>query len=916
MSEVKTSWKFPLLAVNETKRTVRPAVPQGMAWELIGVDGSEEGTLRPAPGFKHVHTLTGNLGTVPQETAGGSQVTFRASSSQYAYGWVYRVKEQASNTCKVFLEYRIGSDLTWNGPVDLVGEKDYGDKQLNVVVVGRFVYVFVEGNEPFLFYLNETSPGTFELVIQEDTGPGKSPEVFAQAAQFAAIATDLTDVLADMAPPTEASARARFLMFFFGNYGSGFASERPTQGASSGASLAGPSDLDLWATPPQNDPVFSTSGSVHYFKTVRLEDDDIAPILLAQPNTLNAAAYAFAYVLYDSRTGRRTQPSDIATISHRSRESSAVFWPGGGWEIGFPAIDLIYDPAKYDTLLLYRSMGVQASFNGLNPVPPENNAFLLKLDSVVTLETYQTDDQPDPSGGVDWARAVYFMHLYDSELPLQDNLNQDSTFLEDMPTGGSSIFYENTMLVGKTGHLDPDIGGLGVAQWSNLLQFSVELYSPRDKYLLGLPTEEVERFCKLGPNVLALTKACLYLVRKETIFLKFFPIHEGFGVTGDRAATTVGSDVYYMSEEGLKILDSDATLSDVNSLNNLVQQWRGELADIQIEFDPTAKVLFILNPTRRQMALLWMQTGKVTEMADAPFTHAWRGDVPYNVDTEGSPLQKRAMFVQGLDQYGDDSGWCWRVFVWDYARQKTNPLTLDPSGPILLTTTQALNSGNQLTITAAGWGGRLEGCKLYVLDGPLAGQSATISRRVSSSVLEFEDDVSNLYGLASGVRVGLSPVYFRWVGHTLPVQASEEQGGVQFAEAHDWFYTRHVDSLGCVFADVSFPDVVSEDEDNHDPRFEALMYRGNETEPRASAFPTGEEDQKVTSIENGLTTYFAAFTDPGEDSAGGLEGRYGVASHALFPGVAIYVPGLDFRLLSVVVTGTIRDSQAAGRLRA
>jgi hypothetical protein len=241
--------------------------------------------------------------------------------------------------------------------------------------------------------------------------------------------------------------------------------------------------------------------------------------------------------------------------------------------------------------------------------------------------------------------------------------------------------------------------------------------------------------------------------------------------------------------------------------------------------------------------------------------------------------------------------------VYDSARQKAQPLLLDPTGPVRLTATEDFTAGSTLTVADAGFGTRLENCKLYVLDGPLAGKKATILRRLSGSQLELEG-AEEIHGITEGTRLGISPVFFRWVGHQLGVETDD---GMQFASTHDWFYTRHVDALACAFSDVDGGMLGNA---HKDARYRAVVYRGNESEPLAAAFPLTLEGEKVESIENGLSTYYAAFVDPEEED--GLLGRYGVAAHALFPGVEVFVPGLDFRLLSVKVTGNIRDSQATG----
>ena len=56
---MKTDWPYPVMETTLDKRLEKPGVQQGMASELTGVDGRSEGGLKPFPGFRKVHTMTG-----------------------------------------------------------------------------------------------------------------------------------------------------------------------------------------------------------------------------------------------------------------------------------------------------------------------------------------------------------------------------------------------------------------------------------------------------------------------------------------------------------------------------------------------------------------------------------------------------------------------------------------------------------------------------------------------------------------------------------------------------------------------------------------------------------------------------------------------------------------------------------------
>ena len=54
----KQTWQYPTIDTNESKKFARVGTPLSAAYETIGFDGTEDGGLRPFPGFMRVHTLS------------------------------------------------------------------------------------------------------------------------------------------------------------------------------------------------------------------------------------------------------------------------------------------------------------------------------------------------------------------------------------------------------------------------------------------------------------------------------------------------------------------------------------------------------------------------------------------------------------------------------------------------------------------------------------------------------------------------------------------------------------------------------------------------------------------------------------------------------------------------------------------
>lgn len=160
MADLKTDWMYSTMDTTLDKRVERTGVPYGMASEMTGVDGRIEGGLKPFPGFKKVHTLT-NLQSQTNHTYKSIVTDFRAidfriGSEHYGYGFVYRATRPAAPTlCDVFIDYWDSANQSWTYCVKLMdGASVTG--QFDVQVSGRFVYCFLEGRSPSLFYVEAT----------------------------------------------------------------------------------------------------------------------------------------------------------------------------------------------------------------------------------------------------------------------------------------------------------------------------------------------------------------------------------------------------------------------------------------------------------------------------------------------------------------------------------------------------------------------------------------------------------------------------------------------------------------------------------------------------------------------------------------------------------------------------------------
>jgi len=160
MPELKTDWSYPVMETTLDKRLERPGVQRGYSSEMTGVDGRSEGGLKPFPGFKLVHRLTqlqnqANHG-ISSVVLDFKPIDFRIGSEYYGYGFVYRAQRAGSTTvADVFIDYWDSVNQSWTYCYKLMDAVS-STAQFDVQVAGRFVYCFVAGRSPALFYVAAT----------------------------------------------------------------------------------------------------------------------------------------------------------------------------------------------------------------------------------------------------------------------------------------------------------------------------------------------------------------------------------------------------------------------------------------------------------------------------------------------------------------------------------------------------------------------------------------------------------------------------------------------------------------------------------------------------------------------------------------------------------------------------------------
>ena len=669
---------------------------------------------------------------------------------------------------------------------------------------------------------------------------------------------------------------------------------------------------------------------------------------------LEAGDYVFAYQLYDSKSGRRSALSKVLEVradsfGDEATTSEDTSQPIDVEEVEKHAIlDLVYDSDKYDYAYVYRSVNTANATGTFS-------AGVLSMDGLIKLEDYEISGH-QPTGTTDYKRAAYIYKLGDLELIYQQTYTQGSAiFDENMPFGGQLEWYDGTLLMSSingTPVPSTDTTGtqvlesLGELRWSSMTERSPELFSPLDRFVPTIPANEIINLQRVGSSVVGFSRDRMYHIRKEGTggygYLRLLEMHEGFGTPGSNTTESIASTIYFLTTKGLKAVNGQGKLDDVRGFDYyIINDWAGSnLENVSMAFDPASSVLFMLNPANEEAACMWFNTARSSILKDMNFWQVKQGPWVTDLADDNSSLVERALFLQNVPSSATAadgiSGYKPRICVYDHTSSKTiassgtgeyngqRRLTMmDGKGDTRLellenTSHPSGNSKLKIKVTTDQVGDQWVGGYLYVQDSAtasLVGNKAKILEIINAQSRDYtSSDGGDTYivvagtelrSLAAGDRVGVSPVYFRWVGH--PVGMNSESGE-RFAGV-DYHRTKHLEGMGASLIDVSGPP--STDSSNKDCKFRALAFSGSSLTPAEKTLIKDLNGLTTRSLENGTATYWAAFG--ADTSTLAMQGMYGIGGPAMTPGLEVFCPDVDFRLLSVLVTGKILSSDRLNR---
>ena len=658
---------------------------------------------------------------------------------------------------------------------------------------------------------------------------------------------------------------------------------------------------------------------------------------------LEPGDYSFGYVLVDSKTGRKSAFSEVAQA--RGEDFRVMTSTTNVQRERYVGIEIVYDSTKYDLMYVYRSVKIQDAGGTMI-------AGLPFLDAIVELEDYRTclngtGRTFDPAS-TDLRHALYYYELEDKQLVYQAAYTDRSIFDQKMPFGGAALLYDSTMLVSRIdGQPDSsedalrveDVNkGLGEMRWSSLQEFSPELFPPFNRHNPTLPTNEAITFAKVGSNALGFGKDRVFHIRKSGGFIRVQEMYEGYGIVNPKAVDVVSSVAYYVSPHGLKAVDSQAQLDEIRVLNSVVTgEWKSDHASIQLGYDATMNALFLLNPVQDEAYCMWFGSAKTTKLTDMNFDHVSPGAWPDNFTGSeySNSLTRRAMFLlnsQGGTSLSGGSFAGPKVYIVDNRRTRvisggaaawngsTRRTLLDFNGDSRIIASAPYDpatpavpitpTGTSATVAVAG---AYQYCHMYLLYSTANPQH--IGKRVrviANSTTRVYVDATG-YGswvtdVTTGDILGMSPVYFEWVGHNLGLNNEVNQ---VFSLA-DFFRMKTVASVGCAFTDVAGPPLTYDltgAANKPLARFVGTLYSGTDADAYTTAQTVDTAGEFYGSVQDGEGLVYAAF------GADGSDGKYGAKGNSLSPGVRIFCPDLDYRLLACSVRGTISSTERTTNIR-
>lgn len=888
--ETDVTWTYSLLTASESKASARTGTPSTNAAELVGIDGSNNGGIQPFPGFRELHRFAPELAN---NTYGGISFTSSNPYSSVAHRsrvvdfWSFSVIAGASTRVfgYVYLIRRPNNMATpaCNNVYDLMME-------------------FYAPN-------GSTTPQFRTILLQENIQPGAASLLADQGKAVMSVETTgkAVYIFRRGVPPIAVYFRVASTSSTPATLISPAGPGRRVNGRDFGTAWAAGS-RHAAATFP--DPMNSANppGSVEFlYSSLASSATEVLTVSnYATAPLLAAGTYSMAIQFEDTRSGRKSQICNNIELTFTGTRRLIV--------------DGTVDGTRYDTVNLYRSVrtaNAAGAYTG--GILQLEASFSISSFTVTTaqMQTVTTGTLPSTAG------IVYFRYAYqltDSALVMQDVFLDKPSYSTEMPKGGAGALLDGTMLVGNISDSPSDLTGTGETRWSAGGADSPELFSASGIYKPSNVGDAVTCFKRTGQIMAGLTRNGVQIFNKDNGFVRVLAAHQGYGVTGPYAATTVGPVTYFMNYRGLKAIYPDGRLDDVQAINQLVsEQWYSgttgaqELSKVSMAFDPATLCMYILNPTRQQAVQMWFATGVVSELQDMSFTKVTQG---WWEDADGQ-LVPRALFLFNAPYPDAVTNTNFRPAVYMPCRNY-NDKVFSPSKPVVGMLDANINRAPTTTInipepdppttvsyfddtctvqsveyvdiaaslvsTDPTINYRMIGMSVYAV-APLTNPTVIAKAKIidaTGSVIRMTTGI-----LGSGIQLSIDPVYVKWVGAPMKLSESKDED----------FVVKQPTSMGAVFSNY---EAASQSPTNK--YWVGSLYRNEETTPLLSYVPTLPDGTPVAnSIQEGDTPHWVAF------------GKHSYLGQWFFPSFETFMANVKYRLVGVQVKGRILPTDRTRR---
>lgn len=795
MADQDTSWTWNFSGpTTMSKAHSRAILPKEVAWDLVGFDGNETGSLRTHPGFKR---LAGDGGTFTPTTGGAGMgkvrgfwpVTVITSSSSYLYGYVwaeYTLVSSTTHTITFYGKFHNGTD--WVSPqvantthkvLELEATTDGSDTtEIDVQSSGRFLYFFARGYKPEMATFATSGSPLRWSVSFSDVGPGNPPKAISAATETDANAITIATV-----------------------------------------DVGGTGEYDLVVFGDNDNSVTTGIGPT-------------AP-------TREEGNYTFAVQYINTDTGRKSPISNTTTLNVTSTHNHVKFRVGR-----FRGL--------YNRALIYRTVNLGAGVGGTTFY----GSGTLHLEKVIDITTTPSPavslDGPDvyyscgtasTDIGCDTDATAIIrtmaISLTDSQLVYQD-VFIDKTRADSVgPKGGVAQFLSNVLFVSRL--KDSNFAGsvassetpitpeypprsLGDLRWSATNELVADNFTPFNRWVPKTPGNEIIGMRQVGNFMIGFSSDRIYRIGRQNNFVRVEEGHIGYGLIGPNALESVGTTVYFVSGGGLKAVSMDGAIEDVTGLDNLVNvTWASAKSSIQMAYDARGQCLTIYKPATGALtattgsadgyaAILWFGTNRMTQLVDLPFRYVKTGNVH-----SGAYLERRAIFVKR------DSLTTFGVYIVDHERSNANKNLCGGTAR----NPQVSGSTPSPAVDTTEFD-----CNAYTFTS-VSGSSESISTNNSWVQNYSWSAVANTYA-------SLAPIVQRWVGGNLGVQF--QPGTPEFK---DFFRQKQVSSV------APYYEVVGTESLPTYGTWWGLLYRGAEESVYISSRPLGR-DGSVQNITAGV----------------------------------------------------------------